>query len=370
MAREKGKILYIITKSNWGGAQKYVFDLANSNINQDYDIKVLLGGDGELAHRLLSNNVEVIKSKTLQNTLNPIRTLKIFKELYKIIKNENPNIVHVNSSVAGLIVTLICRIQNKYCVFTAHGWPHNENRNTILKYLFKFLMIITVRLSDATIAVSNNIKHSLSNSKSILNKITVIYPGIKIIDPIDMNKLHQEDNLLHIVSVGEMNKNKNHISFIRIMNSLDNVHYHIIGQDSGEKENIEKEIEAQNIKNKVTLHGHIQNIDRMLSRYDVFLLPSHTEALGYVVLEALQNNIPVIARNVGGVPEIIENINGSTLYNDPEELIQIITKLKNEISTERNENKLKENTYQKYLADKFSYDKMITETLKIYQRSK
>ena len=64
----------------------------------------------------------------------------------------------------------------------------------------------------------------------------------------------------------------------------------------------------------------------MLPQYDLFLLPSRTEALPYVILEALQSGLPIIARRVGGVPEILQGISSAVIYDNDNELIDLLKK--------------------------------------------
>jgi glycosyltransferase involved in cell wall biosynthesis len=92
----------------------------------------------------------------------------------------------------------------------------------------------------------------------------------------------------------------------------------------------------------------------MLSQYDAFLLPSRTEALPYVILEALRAEIPIIARNVGGIPEIVSGVNSAILYNNDNELIDI---LKNDLPV-----------CSPWKDNRFSVDTMIRKTAFEYQK--
>lgn len=353
----KKKILYVITKSNWGGAQKYVYDLATSEIGEKYDINVFVGGDGELISRLEDKGIKVIRSSRLKNTMNPIKGLYMFLEMYKVLKGNNFDIVHINSSIAGVIGSLVCKLTGTKSIFTAHAWPQNENRPLLIKAIFKLLMLSVVAITNRTIAVSKNIQDNLTNISFIKNKISLIYLGAEKIKSKNLPKLSTGSKMTHIVSIGEMNRNKNHISFIQILKQVKNVHYHIIGADTGEGERIKEYIKKEKLEKKVTLHGHIKSASAILSQFDIFLLPSYTEALGYVVVEALQNGLPVIARRVGGVPEIIDGLDYCALYTEDKELIELIPKI---IETNKN----KEITWD---SQKFLYQNMIDETIDIYK---
>lgn len=353
MKSSKPKILYIITKSNWGGAQKYVYDLATSDINMRFDVEVMTGAAGEMAEKLEEAGIKTYTYKKLSNTLNPIKIIGIVIYLRKFLHKSNPDIVHINSSVAGLAGSVACKLAKKKYVFTAHGWPFNENRNILVRFILRLCMMLVVKMSYRTIAVSQNIIESLTKIKSIRNKMQVIYNGIKKTEFKILPKLSSgsKNKVLHIVSVGELHPSKNHISVIRILNYIKDIHYHIIGTGKLE-EKIKKEIEKNKLEKRVTMHGHIKSANLILPQFDMFILPSRTEALGYVVLEALQAGLPVVARSVGGVPEIIKDLDYAKLYTHDNQLISILSEWRPEV--------------KKWADKRFEYENMITETKNLY----
>lgn len=351
------KILYIITKSNWGGAQKAVYDLAtHPKIFHNHKVVVASGNDGELLEKLGQKNIQT-HSLDIKNNLNIFSSLFDFYRLYKYIKKENPDIVHLHSSKIALMGSVAARLAGvPLVIFTAHGWPHNEDRNIFIRSVLRFLMIGTVFFSHRTIAVSESTVKTLGAPKFLKNKITVIYNGVVKKEIKRLPKLSsgvgQDKKIKHVVSVGELNDNKNHASVIRVLLQIKNVHYHIIGEGVG-REKLEKLIEERNLTQRVTLYGHIENADKLLPQYDLFLLPSKTEALGYVVLEALQAGLPVVARKVGGVPEILKGLPYAKLYTYDTDLIDIL-------SQDMSGDFVWEDT-------RFDFEKMIDKTLFLYK---
>lgn len=357
MSKENPTILYIITKSNWGGAQKAVFDLAtHPKINNQYKVKVLSGGNGELLEKLKTYNIKT-DIINIKNNLNPFSTLNSFFKLYKYIKKESPEIVHLHSSKISMLGSVAARIAGvPLIIFTAHGWPHNEDRNIIIKIILRLIMWNTVLFSHKTIAVSENIASTLKAPKFLNKKILVIYNGIEKRTYTSLPKLSsgspEDKKIRHIVSIGELNNNKAHDSVIKVLPQVKNVHYHIIGEGKN-RQKLENLIQKNSLTNRVTLYGHKPNAKALLSQYDLFLLPSKTEALGYVVLEALQAGIPVIARNVGGVPEILRDLPYTKLYKHDTDLIGLL------------EEPILENFI--WSDSRFDFEKMIERTLYLYK---
>src|SRR5689334_9727685 len=114
------KILFVITKANWGGAQRYVYDLATAARERGADVAVAFGTDGLLHTKLEEAGIRTLVLPHLTRDINLRAEWESFKALRALIKEERPDIVHVNSSKAGL--TLIAARLEKVpqIIFTAH----------------------------------------------------------------------------------------------------------------------------------------------------------------------------------------------------------------------------------------------------------
>jgi len=155
------KILFIVTQSEFGGAQRYIFDLATSLKNQ-FQIIVAAGPPaaklwqagknptGELFKRLQSNNIQCHYIKNLKRAINPIYDLFAFFEIKRLIKKEKPHIIHLNSTKAGILGSLAApkniRPRPKI-IYTAHGWVFNEDSIWPKRKLFLFLEKYRLKIS-------------------------------------------------------------------------------------------------------------------------------------------------------------------------------------------------------------------------------
>ncbi|MEN9551939.1 MAG: hypothetical protein RI935_316 [Candidatus Parcubacteria bacterium] len=316
MKRSKKKILYGITKTSWGGAQKYVYDLAIHFSNDElYEVSVVGGGHGKLFEKLEENTITIIPIPTLRRDVGLLSELRSFISLVRIIRRERPDVFHTNSSKMGLLGAMAGRLLFvPKVIFTAHAWPFNETRPKYQKLILKLLAIVTVLLSHRTIAVSENIMKALPFSW-IQKKITPVYTGIVTPTLYEEGAFFTERSLekspsMQIVSIGELHTSKGFDRALIALASCKHLNwtYHILG--TGEKrEYLEDLIEKLNLKNRVMLHGFVENASLYLNSFDLFLFPSRTEALGYVGIEAIYSKIPIIASNVGGIPEV--------LFDDP-----------------------------------------------------
>jgi len=378
----KIKLMFFITKGNFGGAQRYVFDLATNLSKKEYDISVICGAGIELPERLRKADIKIWQISNLNRNINPFSDIKATKEIYKIIKNEKPDVLHLNSSKAGIIGAIIGRLNKiKKIIFTGHGWYFNERRNIISKIITYKLHWLTVLLCHQTIAVSEKTARDIYKLPIKKNKIMVIKNGINDFETINKTEarkllmkhsgLLQDlpiNNLIWLGSIGELHENKGFETAVKTISKLTNHHpdliYIIIGEGE-ERKNLEKLISKLELKETVFLLGNIPEARKLLKALDIFIIPSRTEALPYVALEAGLAGLPTVCSKVGGLPEIITDEKSGLLIrpNDEDELSQAIEKLliNKTLMTRYGLN------LQETIRQDFTLDKMVSETAEIYK---
>jgi glycosyltransferase involved in cell wall biosynthesis len=415
----KKKILYVITKSNWGGAQRYVYDLA-MKLPDKFESVVAFGGSGILNEKLSSASVRTIAIPKLGRDISVFGDIAVFFSLIRIFLKEKPYVVHLNSSKIGGLGALAGRVYNLLpkgnplksksykiktkIIFTVHGWAFNEPRGFFQKTTIKFISWITVFLSHKTIAVSQNDHKQGKNMLFVDKKVHLVHSGI---DNISLRKQTEAreiilgkkasklpENTLWIGTIAELTKNKGLEYAIeaigkfnykknkkdggflgavakpphRTANALSGVPplvFTVIG-DGEDKFKLSNIIKNAGLSKKVFLVGFRENASSLLNAFDIFLLPSLKEGLPYVVLEAGNANIPIIASHVGGIPEIIDDMKSGILVRskDSEEIYKAIVFL---IEHRNKMAEFKASLHSK-INKEFSIDKMIKETLNIYKR--
>ena len=190
---KKKKILFCITKSNWGGAQRYVYDLATNLPRDKYEVAVVLGGNGKLKEKLELAGIKTISISSLKRDVGIMSDISSFFELVRIFRAEKSDIIHLNSSKMGGIGGLAGRIARvKKIIFTAHGWAYNEERSFSQKFVIAILHFITVTFSHLTIAVSEKAKDQFRSGGLMKNKTVVIHNGIGEIEFMEKERARQE----------------------------------------------------------------------------------------------------------------------------------------------------------------------------------
>ncbi len=362
------KVLLVITKSNWGGAQKYVHDIATSLHRQHTNVTVALGGNGELSVKLRESGIHVVELRKLKNNMNPFTSLLSFVELINLYRKEQPTVVHLNSSKVGLFGGIAARLARvPTIIFTAHGWTFNEERAAWQKALLRTLAYITVIFSHTTICVSKKTLTDLRAPLFILKKCVVIHNGIAPIAFKAPTAFYEEKHCMRkekvtLISIGELHPSKGFdvaLSYLKDLQDL-SWEWFILGEGR-ERMALEELIKKYNLSSRVHLMGHIREASRYLRAFDIFFLPSRTEALAYVALEALQTDLPIIASDVGGIPEVLSADPGTKLVdihdeNTRELLREVFTSPVKKVESSAREN----------LREKFSLENMLKETIKVY----
>lgn len=369
------KILYCITKGNFGGAQRYVYDLATNMNKVDYEVVVLCGEGETLPKKLEDAGIRVIRLKSMQRDISIMKELKSFIELYKIFKQEKPDVIHLNSSKMGGTGAFIGRLAGvKNIIFTAHGFAFNEDRSFISKKLILFFHWLTILLTHKTIMVSDKTMRDIDYLPFMKSKLVKIYNGIDTtLDFYD--KKQAQDILLKgkdidiknktvLLSIGELHKNKGYDLLIPNLKKVERDFVYLIIGEGEERNNLALQLKGFDMRDKVFLLGRIEDAYKYIKAADVFVLPSRTEAFPYVLLESGLVGACVLASNVGGIGEVIEKGKSGVLYDVNSE--EVVSRLEDLIDSPGVRDGYGKNIKEKVLA-RFSLDKMVAGTVGIYQ---
>lgn len=309
------KILYVITKSNWGGAQRYVYDLAVAAQAAGNEVLVAAGGNGELITRLTQADVTVYPIPGLVRDVSLGNEWVAFNALVALFKKERPHVVHLNSSKAG-IAALAARLAGvPHVVFTVHGWAWNEDRPLWQKLLIAGAYWITLLLSHTVIVVSKAAKDQAHFLPFVQKKFHVIHNGVHPIAFLSRSEARARllpdcERKFWIGTIAELHPVKGLPvlieAFEHFLADIPDAELVLIGEGQ-ERGALEQQMKVEGVYERTLLAGHVPNAATYLNAFDIFVLPSRSEGLAYVLLEAGQAGLPVVATNVGGIPEIIED---------------------------------------------------------------
>lgn len=371
------KIFYIITKSNWGGAQLYVYNLATNLKDSQFGVAVVAGGEGELFRRLEPFAIQTISLPSLGRDINLRGDLQTFRDLVALFKKEKPDIIHLNSSKIGILGALAGRASGvPKIIFTAHGWPFNESRGLLWRLAIKFASYLTALLSTTTIVIH---KRDLAETRFwpfTKRKITLIHSGIG--ENFYYSKSEAREHLLALIgkpanffddkiilgNVAELHKNKGLSYAIEALCKLPANFIYIVLGEGEQRAHLQKIIEKNNLSGRVFLPGFIPSAPQLVKGFDIFLFPSVKEGLSFTLLEAGLAGLPVVATNVGGTVDIIESgVSGLlTPPRNPALLTEAVLKLHSNSQVAQEYGQFLKNS----VLTKFDLERMLTETTHLY----
>ncbi len=378
------RILFTITKSNWGGAQAYVYTLASHFSSIGHEVSVALGGTGlpgastgQLAERLSAAGIRVIHLKGMARDISFLREIRAFHELHTIIRREKPDVLHLNSSKAGILGSLAGRFAGvKNIIFTAHGWPHREPRSLTARFMIWVASWLTISFCTSIIAVSQK-DYDDAPVLFTRRKLTMIHNGMNafpLLPRTEARTLLVKDNsyisgaTYWFLMNAELHPNKAIDVAIKAFQehaaSVENTALVIIGEGQ-ERSVIERKISDSGIAHRVLLAGFIPEARTYMSAGDAFLLPSRKEGFPLVLLEAGLSHLPVIASRTGGIPEIIEDGKSGLLI--PPADVHALTIAMNRLHSNPETAKGFANNLYEDVIRNFSESSMVTETYVLYR---
>jgi glycosyltransferase involved in cell wall biosynthesis len=308
------KILYPIINGDVSGGNIVCLYLIDEALNKGWEVIVNSPTDGAFCDMLRERGVSIYHL----NTNRSFRWDAAWK-LAEIIKREQIDLVHVHAPFAGSILACLAgKIANVSVIVHAHS-QDPLSTNSLIKAYQRIMRWWTSKVCcNAVISVSEQIKDELIAEGFYERKFHVVYNGTPLtyqqIEPKSIrHNLNIPDDVFVIVHVGRLCKGKGqHIllqaaSIWRQYNKK--IIYLIIGEDSEQNgaylqhlKDIAAELKVNDI---VKFLGQRLDVPQILAAADLLVLPSFSEGLPLVILEAMAVGKPVIATSVGGVSEIV-----------------------------------------------------------------
>jgi len=378
----KLKVLQVIPKLGYGGAETGCYDLAHY-LPENNCFSYIVTSGGELLKFVDQKKVKLIKLPV--HSKNPILMLFNSIALIFIILFHNISIVHARSRAPAWSCLLATKITRRKFVTTFHGTYSFKNS------IKKFYNSVMVR-SNLTIAGSNfifsHIKDNYSKYLNFKKKFLVIFRGINVdyFDPSTTLEIEEDNLRLNwgvpidkklILMPGRLTSWKGQDIFIEALNLVNKELGHqsfyavILGSDQGRDiytKKIKRLAEQHRLTSQLKFVEHCKNMPLAYKLSDLVISASiKPEAFGRVAVEAQSMEKPIIASNIGGSNETIVNNETGFLFKsgDPESLSKKIIEALN-----LDQSRLKSMGIEgrKNIIKKFNVEKMCFSTYSEYKK--
>ena len=309
------KITHIIPNLLYGGAERLLLDICKKINKTKFEVSVVV---------LKNNNTLVEKFEDLGITVKVFNKKKKFdmdviNRMTEYLKETKPDIVHTHLFGGDFWGAKSAREAGiKKIVSTKHDILDEG-------LLRNYLARKTRKKFTGIIAISEAIRNNLIKLEKLpLEKISVIKNGIDTAKfTAEKTKIFKGDNLI-IGSVGRLSKEKGHKHLIRACPFIKNRDWklYLVGDGDMDRE-LQSSTRSLGIEGRVVFTGSVDDIREYLNKFDIFVLPSISEGLSLAVLEAASAGKFIIATNVGGVPEIIDDKKDGLLFT-PKNIEQLV----------------------------------------------
>jgi glycosyltransferase involved in cell wall biosynthesis len=297
------RILLLITLAETGGAQTYVAGLLPA-LARRLDVVVAAHGEGPLRDAALASGVRYVPLRHVRRNLHPARDLLGLLELAALIRRERPDIVHANSSKAGLLGrTAAAALGVPVRIFTAHGWAFKAHSGPV-SVLYRWVDRLMAPLTTTTVCVSERERSAGVAARTCRARDTVVIPTA--VDAGAVPQARLDGSPPRVIMVGRLAAPKDPVTLVRALAGVRRASFTatIVG-DGPDRPAVEAEIRAAGLEGVVELAGERHDVPRLLADAEVFVLSSRSEGAPLSVLEAMAAGLPVVASAVGGVPEIV-----------------------------------------------------------------
>jgi glycosyltransferase involved in cell wall biosynthesis len=303
----KPVLLYIITKSDIGGAQGNAFDLIKA-FQTEYDVHLAVGETGPLTDDVQAIGVPVHIIPNLTRKIQLLGDFYCVKQCIDLIQSIRPSIIHAHSSKAGIVARLAGWFCQVPVFFTAHGWGFSSGTPKLRRMIAWIAEALIAPITTQIICVSEQdrqlaLRWRVGNSRILT---TIRYGIVNLSD----NRAQPAQEPVRLVMVARFNEQKDQATLLKAIAHLNaNLHLDLIGSGPSFKA-CQALAQSLGITDRVSFLGDRRDVPELLCGYQIFILSTHYEGLPISILEAMRAGLPVIATEVNGIPE--EVIAGKT----------------------------------------------------------
>lgn len=365
------RILHITSAKNFGGGEKHLLDLTRELAARGHEIFIALRPTNEWESKFDFLPGKNFLHVSIRNSFGIFSAERIAK----FVRENDIEIIHAHTGRDYLPASIVCRItRNTKFVLTRHVlFPMKPFHRFALKNVSK-----TIAVSPA---VASNLQKIFPK-----DKIVPISNGIHIQNYTDAErgKLGEEFRFLHnipfdaqlIGTVGELKVLKGQRDFVLAANlvarKFPEAHFVVVGRDNSIKQEFRQElkrlVKVLNLGNRFLWLNWVDETAPLLAALDIFVSASHTESFGLSMLEAMAAGCAIVATETEGARELIENEATGKLVplKEPLQLAGAIGEFLEDESLRRSFGQ----NAQKSAKEKFSLEKMIDDTEKLYRELK
>lgn len=296
------RVAYLITNSETGGAQTHVADLLQA-LRDRVEPVVLAGGNGPLFARAQAAGVGTIPLTRLDNALSPVRAAAALWQLLQALRTAKPDLIHAHSAKAGILGRLAGWLLGIPVIYTVHGFAFKTAaplRQRIVARVGEWLL---APLTKHMICVAHAERALAATLPIPTSRVSVIHNGIA-----DSKALACPDApLTRIVMVARLAAPKRADLLIRAFARAAQPDCELVLAGEGPQQSTLQALADALAPGRVKFAGAVTDVPTLLASAQIFALTSDHEGFPISILEAMRAGLPVIASDLPGIREQLED---------------------------------------------------------------
>ncbi|HYD97130.1 MAG TPA: glycosyltransferase [Noviherbaspirillum sp.] len=356
------KLVLAITKAEFGGAQEYLRILMSSM--PEYDIELISGDTGYLTEVAAKMGIRYHICRSLVHPIRPSQDIKAIFQIYRLLRRIKPDLVHANSSKAGIVARTAALLAGIPSVFTAHGWAFTEGAGGRKAVLYKAAERLASAMTKRIICVSRYDENlALRFRVADDARLTTVHNGIPDIPGC---RAAHANTVPRIVMVARFTAQKDYETLLHAIRDLSMYDFRLQCVGDGplldQSRNLARIL---GISDKVEFLGARSDVPEILKEADIFALSTNWEGLPISVLEGMRAGLPIVATRVGGIAEAVAH--GATgMLVRPRDRAQLADALRALLADPGLRRRMGQQGRERFL-DMFTSERMVAGTSDVYK---
>jgi GT2 family glycosyltransferase len=337
--KKRARVLRIVSRLNVGGPSIHCSILLKGLDHQRFDTTMVTGSlskhEGDMSYLINGNNGLLIKIPELQREISILKDFFAFLKISRIIFKEKPDIVHSHLAKAGAVgrlAVLLCNLidaKKIKTVHTFHGHVLDGYFTPMKSKIFLGIEKILAMSTDAIIAISKTQMWELTEKYKLVQaeKVHIVNLGFDLSKFMNYrptgvlrSNLKVDDKTLLVGIVGRLVPIKNHRLFLDAAKLVKDrfhdrsIRFVIVG-DGELRADLEAYAREINVQDEVVFYGWVKEIQHVYADLDMLLLTSNNEGTPVSIIEAMASMVPVVTTGVGGIKDLLGNIEAPINFN-------------------------------------------------------
>nr|WP_306266384.1 glycosyltransferase [Pararhizobium sp. IMCC3301] len=358
------RVMICLARVDTGGAPEHAFQLMKALAGQ-VEFHVACPTDRPYFQRFMT----LLGAERIIEIPHRRLSLSALTRMFRAVRERRIDIIHSHGKGGGVYGRLVALVSGRRVIYTSHGMNPVVKSGQWYRDSDVWLDMILGKITDATICVSEGEKAEIVGQHiSKPDKITVIENGVP--NGLQRNHVNTPDKPLNLVAVSRFDPQKNPAEMAKLVEILScrdvpgGFHLTVLGEGTGKAE-FERGLEAGRLAEFVTMAGAVSDVRKVFRQADMLVSTSVWEGMPLALLEAMSEGLPVVASDVVGNRDVVEDGKSGFLYplGQPEYAADSILQLADASLRQRFGD-----AGRNLVAAKHSVAHMANQTLQVYQK--